>query len=65
MSTIPPCTNYKLNGADEIHEVSAEHVVYIPAGTPHWYDVLEAPFEFLCLVPNVPDQVNLVEPAED
>ena len=51
--------------ADEIHEVSADHVVYIPAGTPHWYDVLEAPFEFLCLVPNVPDQVKLVEPAED
>jgi quercetin dioxygenase-like cupin family protein len=48
--------------ADEIHEVSAHHVVYIPAGTPHWYDVLEAPFEFLCLVPNVPDQVKLVEP---
>jgi len=47
--------------ADEIHEVSAHHVVYIPAGTPHWYDVLEAPFEFLCLVPNVPDQVKLVE----
>jgi quercetin dioxygenase-like cupin family protein len=51
--------------ADEIHEVSADHVVYIPAGTPHWYDVLEAPFEFLCLVPNVPDQVRLVEPDED
>lgn len=47
--------------ADEIHEVSAHQVVYIPAGTPHWYDVLEAPFEFLCLVPNVPDQVKLVE----
>ena len=47
--------------ADEIHEVSAHHVLYIPAGTPHWYDVLEAPFEFLCLVPNVPDQVKLVE----
>jgi len=51
--------------ADEIHEVSAHHVVYIPAGTPHWYDVLEAPFEFLCLVPNVPDRVKLVEPAEE
>ena len=50
--------------AEEIYEVSAHHVVYIPAGTPHWYDVLEAPFEFLCLVPNVPDQVKLVEPAE-
>ena len=47
--------------ADEIHEVSAHDVVYIPAGTPHWYDVLEAPFEFLCLVPNAPDQVRLVE----
>ena len=48
-----------------IYEVSPHHVVYIPAGTPHWYDVLEAPFEFLCLVPNVPDQVRGVEPGNE
>lgn len=42
-------------------EVSADSVVYIPAGAPHWYEVIEAPFEFLCVVPNSPDEVNLVE----
>lgn len=50
--------------ADEVHEVSADDVVWIPAGTPHWYEVLEAPFEFICMVPNAPDQVELVESNE-
>jgi quercetin dioxygenase-like cupin family protein len=35
-------------------------VLYIPAGEPHSYEVLEAPFEFLCLVPNQPDRVELL-----
>jgi len=49
---------------DEVHEVSADDVVWIPAGTPHWYEVLEAPFEFICMVPNAPDAVELVESDE-
>ncbi len=43
-------------------EVGAEDVVYIPAGEAHSYDVLEAPFEFLCMVPNLPDRIDLVDP---
>jgi len=35
-------------------------VLLIPAGLPHSYEVIEAPFEFLCLVPNRPDRIDLV-----
>jgi quercetin dioxygenase-like cupin family protein len=42
------------------HEVSAGDVLYIPAHTPHHYRVIEAPFEFLCLVPNAPDRMERV-----
>ena len=51
--------------AGEEYEVSADDTVYIPAGAPHWYTVLEAPFEFLCIVPNTPDEIHLVEDGED
>lgn len=44
----------------EEYEVGADDTVFIPAGAPHWYDVIEAPFEFLCVVPNTPDEVRLV-----
>ncbi len=46
---------------DETVEVMAGDVVFIPAGVPHWYSALEGePFEFLCLVPNRPDRIELV-----
>ena len=51
--------------AGEEYEVSADDTVFIPAGAPHWYNVLEAPFEFLCVVPNSPDEVRLVEDNRD
>lgn len=51
--------------AGEEYEVGTDDTVFIPAGTPHWYDVLEAPFEFLCVVPNAPDEVRLVEEPDD
>jgi quercetin dioxygenase-like cupin family protein len=44
------------------HEVGEGDVVYIPAGEPHSYRVLEAPFEFLCMVPNTPDRLEVLEP---
>jgi len=28
---------------------------------PHAYEVLEGPFEFLCMVPNLPDRIEIVE----
>lgn len=47
---------------DRIYEVAADDVVYIPAGVPHWYEALgEEPFEFLCAVPNAPDEIRILE----
>lgn len=43
----------------EAHEVSAGSVLYIPAGVEHDYTVVEAPFEFLCMVPDRPDRIEL------
>jgi len=51
----------RIRVADELLEVTAGDVLYIPAGAPHSYEVLEAPFEFLCMVPNAPDQIRIVE----
>ncbi len=46
---------------DEVFEVKRDDVVFIPAGTPHWYEVQgDEPFEFLCVVPNQPDKIELV-----
>ena len=70
---MPPHTNtveheqYVLRGrarigiGDDVHDVRAGAVVFIPAGTPHWYEAGEGePFEFLCVVPNKPDTIELV-----
>ncbi|MFC1960450.1 cupin domain-containing protein [Chloroflexota bacterium] len=44
-------------------EVKKGDVVFIPANVPHWYKSTgEEPFEFLCLIPNTPqDIITLVE----
>ncbi len=47
---------------DETFQVSADDVVYIPAGVPHWYRAEgEEPFEFLCAVPNKADRIQVLE----
>lgn len=47
---------------DEVFEVQANTVVFIPAGVPHWYkNIGDEPFEFLCLVPNQEDVVEVLE----
>ena len=52
----------KLGIGDEVREVRAGDVVFIPAGTPHWYEVLGSErFEFLCVVPNLPDRMEMVK----
>ena len=51
----------RISIGDDLHEVSAGNVVYIPAGTPQHYEVLEAPFEFLCMVPNEPDEITILD----
>lgn len=46
---------------DRVHEVKAGDVIFIPAGTPHWYRAEgDEPFEFLCVVPNLPDEIRLL-----
>lgn len=46
---------------DEEIDVKQGDVVYIPAGKPHWYSAAgDEPFEFLCIVPNQPDKIELV-----
>lgn len=70
---MPPHTNtveheqYVLGGRarigldDEVVEVSKDDVLFIPAGTAHWYETLgDEPFEFLCVVPNRPDRIRLL-----
>lgn len=50
---------------DEAHEVKVGDVVYIPAGVPHSYQATgDEPFEFLCVVPNQPDVIELVTDDE-
>jgi quercetin dioxygenase-like cupin family protein len=50
--------------ADRVYEVKADDVLFIPAGVPHYYEVLEAPFQFLCLIPNQPDRIEIVKVDE-
>jgi quercetin dioxygenase-like cupin family protein len=50
----------------EVVEVEADDVVFIPAGIPHSYEALGTePFEFLCVVPNLPDQTNILGSNEE
>ena len=48
--------------ADETFSVEADDVVLIPAGVPHSYEAIgKEPFEFLCVVPNGPDRLEILE----
>lgn len=47
---------------DEIHQVREGDVVFIPANIPHWYkNAGDEPFVFLCIVPNQPDEITILE----
>jgi len=51
---------------DETHRVSADDVVYIPAGVPHGYRAEgDEPFEFLCVVPNAEDRIEILSTPEN
>ncbi len=44
--------------------VKAEDVLFIPAGIAHAYEVIgDEDYEFLCLVPNLDDTIQLVSPV--
>jgi quercetin dioxygenase-like cupin family protein len=46
---------------DEMHQVRAGDVVFIPAGVAHSYENTGAgAFEFLCIVPNDKDEITIV-----
>lgn len=46
----------------EVYEVQAGDVVFIPAEVPHWYQTIgDQPFEFLCMIPNKPDKTTILE----
>ncbi len=52
----------KIGIGDEVVEVEKDDVVFIPAGTPHWYQAEgDEPFEFICVVPNRPDEIQLLD----
>jgi quercetin dioxygenase-like cupin family protein len=55
----------KVGIGDAIHEVSAHQVLFIPAGVAHYYEVVEAPFEFLCIVPQVADRIEILQPGTE
>ncbi len=46
---------------DRVFQVQENDVVFIPADVPHWYRTEgDLPFEFLCVVPNLPDEMRMV-----
>jgi quercetin dioxygenase-like cupin family protein len=50
----------RLTIGGETHEVGPDTALFIPAGIPHDYQVIEGPFEFICIVPNDQDEMTLV-----
>jgi len=44
----------------EIYTIEVGMALFIPAGATHWYRVIDDPFEFLCIVPNRSDSIQLV-----
>lgn len=46
---------------EDAYDVGPDDTLYIPAGAEHSYEVLDGPFEFLCVVPNAPDEIRLKE----
>lgn len=52
----------KVGIGDDVHQVAKGDVLFIPPGIPHWYEVEgDEAYEFLCLVPNKPDVIELTD----
>jgi quercetin dioxygenase-like cupin family protein len=46
----------------DIYEVKSGDVVFIPKGIPHCYKAEgNEPFEFICVVPNEPDHIEVLD----
>jgi quercetin dioxygenase-like cupin family protein len=51
---------------DDVLEVEKDDAVFIPGGVPHSYQAMgEEPFEFLCVVPNLPDETTVLDEESD
>ena len=47
---------------EEEFVVQPGDVLLIPAGVPHWYrNIGDEPYEFLCIVPNLPDKIEILD----
>lgn len=48
---------------DSVYQLGEGDVLFIPAGVSHWYRVTseDEPYRFLCMVPNAPDRIELVD----
>ncbi len=54
--------NASIGIAGETIDVQAGDVVFIPEGVPHWYkNTGEGTFEFLCIIPNKPDEIKIID----
>jgi quercetin dioxygenase-like cupin family protein len=52
----------KVGIGEAVYEVKKGDVLFIPRGIPHWYKAGgDEPFEFICVVPNVPDHIEIIE----
>lgn len=54
------CGRARVRIGETVHDVAAGDALFIPAGVPHSYEVVEAPFDFLCVVPNGPDRIEVL-----
>lgn len=50
----------KVTLGDEEFEAKKDDILYIPANVPHSYQAGDDGYEFLCLVPNKDDKVELI-----
>jgi quercetin dioxygenase-like cupin family protein len=52
----------KVGIGEVVYAVKSGDIVFIPRGIPHWYRAEgDEPFEFLCVVPNIPDHIEILE----
>jgi len=52
----------KVGIGEVVYAVKSGDIVFIPKGIPHWYRAEgDEPFEFLCVVPNIPDHIEILE----
>jgi quercetin dioxygenase-like cupin family protein len=55
----------KVGIGEVVYEVKRGDVVFIPMGIPHWYKAEgDETFEFICVVPNLPDHIEIFERRE-